>query len=552
MEQTTPTGPGLTISDYLGVLRRRPLTIAIPFLVILLVGSGASFLVTPEYESVATLEVADDTALSKLFMDDAQTNVFSAKQLVSTVKQTIKRRSFLQPLVEKHRIKEGYDLSTPRGQVDLYNDHILKELNVGHVQQPKGPDVIAVQYKGQGARKVAAFVADVRDLYVEQLLDIQRDRLRVLLDTFRKAREAAENQQRVFGKRLDDFKREHQRDFFASRGRFDSRLQARMEALREAMEQASIKLDTKRRAYDRVLSRLDGQIKPKIPSEIVAEANPLHAATFAELARVQGAIDRLLNATPRHRETSRAVQLLRSQERLLNKRLVDLKPTLEATAPERDNPAYLDAIARKDELQSEIIELEAAQQARERKLTELDRRNREIPELETRFRALTDAYEEARDRRATALINEERTREYLEILRTSSGTAFRPLDTPLPEIAVHADPVFPNVPLFVLISAFIGLSVGIGLAFVLEFLSAAFLTTGQVGRVLPVQVLGGVTVIRSTASPRSRRTLTILLIIGSVLFLTLTWLHVCFFVEGMRSMLPVPVFETFQKIYGAG
>jgi len=49
-----------------------------------------------------------------------------------------------------------------------------------------------------------------------------------------------------------------------------------------------------------------------------------------------------------------------------------------------------------------------------------------------------------------------------------------------------------------------------------------------------------------------KRSWTIVLSIASVLFLVLVGIHVCFFVEDLRSWLPVSLYELLQRVYGAG
>ncbi len=92
-------------------------------------------------------------------------------------------------------------------------------------------------------------------------------------------------------------------------------------------------------------------------------------------------------------------------------------------------------------------------------------------------------------------------------------------------------PNAPNVPVFIMISAFLGLATGLGAALVSEFLRNGFRGIPDLTRGLAVPVLGAVNLITTRAQARHRRTRHIMIatssaiIVGSILWITWAYQH---------------------------
>ena len=126
------------------------------------------------------------------------------------------------------------------------------------------------------------------------------------------------------------------------------------------------------------------------------------------------------------------------------------------------------------------------------------------------------------------------------------------LQAPLPQEADSWDPVFPSVPLFVGIGAFIGLLLGSGLAFLVEFTSSSFVTVNQLRRTLPVVVLGQMGTLRTSGEVKKRRKRSIVswTIVLAVVGL-LVYGHVCYFNADLRPNLPTWLFKLMKGFYGS-
>ncbi len=110
------------------------------------------------------------------------------------------------------------------------------------------------------------------------------------------------------------------------------------------------------------------------------------------------------------------------------------------------------------------------------------------------------------------------------------GPLANPFD--VTEIAKASEiPNAPNVPVFILISAFLGLAIGLGSALTSEFLRNGFRGIPDLTRGLAVPVLGAVNLISTRAQARRRRTRHILIasssaiIVGSILWITWAYQH---------------------------
>ncbi len=100
------------------------------------------------------------------------------------------------------------------------------------------------------------------------------------------------------------------------------------------------------------------------------------------------------------------------------------------------------------------------------------------------------------------------------------------------EIAKASDiPNAPNVPMFILISAFLGLAIGLGGALTSEFLRNGFRGIPDLTRGLAVPVLGAVNMISTRAQARRRRArhsmiaTSSAIIVGSILWITWAYQH---------------------------
>ncbi|NRA96619.1 MAG: hypothetical protein HRU14_10480, partial [Planctomycetes bacterium] len=109
-----------------------------------------------------------------------------------------------------------------------------------------------------------------------------------------------------------------------------------------------------------------------------------------------------------------------------------------------------------------------------------------------------------------------------------------------------------SVPLFVGIGAFIGLLLGSGLAFLVEFTSSSFVTVNQLRRTLPVVVLGQMGTLRTSGEVKKRRKRSIVswTIVLAVVGL-LVYGHVCYFNADLRPNLPTWLFKLMKGFYGS-
>src|SRR5262245_14234362 len=153
-QQPLPQQQGPGIADYVNVVRRRIWHVVIPFVLFTLIGFGVTMLVPKEYQAVTSLYIDDDYAAG-VFSSVGVT--IPHKQLLMTVQQDVIRVDFLNPLVEKYGITEGYNPSVPKERAKMY-EKIRKRVLAKTVPQKQGPDFIEFYYEGRDPVRVTEFV----------------------------------------------------------------------------------------------------------------------------------------------------------------------------------------------------------------------------------------------------------------------------------------------------------------------------------------------------------------------------------------------------------
>lgn len=533
-------GGGIGIGDYLSVFSRRAWLIVVPFLLVLGVAAALAFLLPAQYSATTTMVVEDTAALDAVYNN--VDIVVPVKPILTTIKQVILRRAFLEDLVDKNDIREGYDVNNPREKTRLFN-HILTRLKVGLVKQKDGPDVINISYQGRNARKVAAFVNDVRDKYVKTVNDRRRGQIRKRLDDFearlRKERKSAEALDLAY----ERFQRENDTHLLNSLA--DKRIA--LGNTTEALENARVNLSKMEKTLDDINVLLNAEQRV-IESSTERQRNP---QWVAQLEVIRGIEMQLKQLREKFNEAYPKIAQTEAQLQLERDALSQMSEYIDASKTESLNPAWTNLKQQKDNLQAQIKGAADSIASLERRQAKLQAQVDLIPLLSRQHAKLsrdrTTAFDNVAtyERRVTALQGSWKT------LNSPEGNIFRTLDLPLLEDADSWDPVFPSVPLFVGVGAFIGLLIGAGLAFLVEFSSSSFVTVNQLRRTLPVAVLGQVGTLHTPREVRKRRARRITTwSIVFVLVALIVYGHVCYFTTGLQSNLPTWLFKAMRGFYG--
>ena len=146
--KTPGQSPPVGLADYLGIFSRRIWWIVVPFLLVVLIAGALGFLLPQEYEASVSVKVLDQGTLDPFYGRVAFT--VPHKPFLTTIRQDILNRTFLEPIIEKCRVSEGYDASDPR-EYQLLLKKILANVMVSLRPQKVGPDIIGISYRGRDA-----------------------------------------------------------------------------------------------------------------------------------------------------------------------------------------------------------------------------------------------------------------------------------------------------------------------------------------------------------------------------------------------------------------
>lgn len=536
-------GQAVGIGDYLSVFSRRAWLIVIPFLVVLGVSAALAFLLPAQYKA-DTVMVVEDTAV----LDSVYSNVdivLPVKPLLTTIKQVILRRGFLDEIVDDHDIREGYDVNNPRDKTRLFT-HILTRLKVRLVTQDDGPDVIHIEYQGRDARKVTNFVNGVREKYKKSVIDRRRQEVRKRLDDLEARLKVARRAAEAADQNYERFQREN--DYQVFDGKSLSSKHLRLAAVKEQLAGEQVNQEHSSKELDEVTALLNAE--RKVVNRSTTQAKNMawvdqHTAIRNLEARLKAARDKFTERYPLIGQLEKQLTIERDK--------LNQIPEYDASEKREEiNPIWERLKERQDTLKARLQGIAASIEALDRQRIRLEEQVDLMPTLQRQegqlFRRRETAIENASvlARRTTAL------QSTWNKLNSKEGDIFRTLQAPLAEEADSWDPVFPSVPLFVGIGAFIGLLIGAGLAFLVEFSSSSFVTVNQLRRTLPVAVLGQMGTLRTSEDVKKRRTRRLVTwVIVLAIVAVLVYAHVCYFNAELRSNLPTWLFKIMKSFYGS-
>ncbi|MEZ6194474.1 MAG: Wzz/FepE/Etk N-terminal domain-containing protein [Planctomycetota bacterium] len=524
-------GPGLL--DYLGMFRRRLKTILFPAVLMALLGGLVAFILPNQYEAT-TKFVVNDVGTAKEGLGGG--GMPPHKPLLVRAEDEMKSPAFLRPIIDSIGISEGYNVTRPDEFSELL-DYIDDNLRVRLDKAPQGADRILIVYQGRNQAKVVEFVDAVRESYRDLFRDQYRRQPR---EWYNSAVALVQNIERQLTTK--------QVEMQAHAATPDVGLLNRGPEYRREAEDLRSDRDERQReltALNLKLARAQNQLR-ELPAESVRRRFVENEAKKEARAKYDAAL-KILNELVEYRkllDTTDEVKRARAE--------VDrLKKNLDALDDRIEQPSEVAPNDQRQALQLEILnyrrEIEAQEEqvrAAGRRLAELNDLLRRIPEIEARDERLKGEIEALQLRLERA----QRARQDAEgtWVRVKDAELFRVLEYP------HGNdpPVFPSMPLFILIGAAAGFFIGLGVAFLKEFSGMTYATSAQVKHAMTLPILGEVSRIvsedeRRRESAKRWRTITIVGLVLTVLGM----LHLFYFHPDLAGYLPTKVGEVMDKIY---
>ena len=477
-------GPG--IAEFLGIFKRRlPLIIA-PFLIFMVIGALVAYVVPPQYTQMARFKIRDPGILQSVLSRSAQVIIPHKPQLKSMVAE-IKRQRFLEPIVRKVGITEGFNLNDPYEQTEFYQ-RVFQNLDIarqGSDEKP-GADIIDMAYTGRDPRKNVDFLNEIRESYAELfrrnyrnsalgVYEQQKGKMRDLSNQLARLEAAYEQFRTSPDFRLVGIRRAHQKEL--------ADLSIREQDLRVDINNLEAQL-----------SKIDIQLRDQSDTTSVFNQiqNPAKVAMGQRLTALRQQLSDYINVN-NFTEINPFVQAQRKKIEELEAKYDELDDSIDGGVQTQQNQVYID-------LQNDKYDLQRQLQGTRNSLQLITKRMETIQNELGQEIDLTSTDDNYKQDILQLRVKERQARQSFEAIenawdrvRGQGSDLFEILELP----NSNSKPVFPNTGLFIAMGAGIGLLLGVGLAFLKEFSSMTFLTTGQVQNRMPVPLLGEVSEIKT-------------------------------------------------------
>ncbi|MCB9833753.1 MAG: hypothetical protein H6807_14925 [Planctomycetes bacterium] len=530
-------GPGL--ADYLGIFRRRLGLILVPFVLLTLIAGLVAYVVPPQYTQSTRFKIKDPSMLSGVLAGVSAT--IPHKPLLTTIVPDIKRQRFLEPIVRKVGLTEGYNLNDPLEQTEFYK-RVFTNLEIarnGSDTKP-GADTFEFTYTGRSQERNVEFLNELRESYAELfrrdyrnsalgVYEQQKARIQDLRNQLAQLEGAYETFKTSPDYRLVGIRKTHLKE--------ESDLNLKAQDLR-------IEISNLEAQYDRIEMQLRDQSQT---SSVFSQVqNPKKAAERLAIDALKTQLNDLV-VNKNWTDLVPAVRDLRAEIEDREAKWKEMPDRVEGVVQLTQNQVYVDLEGKKYDLQREIQGYRNGLQGVMRRLEQVqDELTREFDLSATDTKFQNDIIDlKRRERQADGSYSA--IESAWERVKGKGSDLFETLELPNP----NTRPVFPSIPLFMAIGAGAGALLGIGLAFLKEFSSMTFLTSGQVQSRLPVPILGEVSEIQTEEERIGERNRKIrnYLIVGLVV-LVLGFIHYCYFEASMNAVLPTPLIDLLDKLYG--
>ncbi|MBS1800818.1 MAG: lipopolysaccharide biosynthesis protein [Acidobacteria bacterium] len=156
----------LTLDDYLAILKRRGWMIALPAVLLTLIGLGLTYVVPPQYVS-QTLVLVEQQKVPEDYVKPVIEEDLTAR--LASMKEQILSRSRLQPIIERFNL-----YGTKRMTMDDRIDQVRKDINIkpihSEMARTGGLPGFFIAFKANDARTAQLVCGEITSLFVSQNL----------------------------------------------------------------------------------------------------------------------------------------------------------------------------------------------------------------------------------------------------------------------------------------------------------------------------------------------------------------------------------------------
>ncbi|TCL36062.1 polysaccharide chain length determinant protein (PEP-CTERM system associated) [Anaerospora hongkongensis] len=450
----------LDLRDMIKTIKKRRRIIGSIFFGFIAIATIISLLIPPTYEAETTLRVKQTKGLANSLLSELPMGGGNTKQLMSTYAEIIKSRTVIQEVIEKTQL--GKD------KVPDYDD-MLKLIST---QPVKDTEILKIQVRAK-SREEAQNVANV-------LVDTFNNRMTFLVRSEQKV------VREFIGQRLQESKQELDRaETILQKYKNEQKIVAPAEETKAMVD----KLTTiSKLAAENYVTLASAQARFGSAEQQLSKEKPGFIADSlviqqykTKLADLEVQLVSLSQKyTDKHPEVLATRAAIGEARTKLN---IEISRVVSADAPSA-NPIHQGLLKSKIESEAEIAASTAQKQAIDKVITDSEK---ELAKLPTKEQGLGRVMRDAAVAQEIFIMLSKRHEE-ARISEVMQPTDVQVIDAAnLPE-----KPISPKKLLNVVIAAILGLFVGTGAAFVLEYMNKTVRTAEDVRQYLDLPVLGSI------------------------------------------------------------
>ena len=462
----------MTFSDILSVVRRRIIWIIVPAVILPFAAYGISILLPARYTSQTTVLVEQQRVPAN-FVTPVVTDELNMR--LATMQEQILSRTRLQPLIERFGL---YKEDVGRVPMEDLIDRLRRAIDVTTIRAGgSGIPGFTISFTANNPRLAQQVCAEITSMFIEENLKVREQRAQGTTDFLTNQLDEAKRKLDEQDSKLAAFEQTYM-------GQLPSQMQSNVQMLSTLNSQLEAVTQTLARAQqDKVY--LESQLGQQLEAWKAAQKSNINPRDVEQqIATLQAQLTSL-----RSRYTDDHPDVIRTREQLdkLKKRLDSPSAAgngdvvRAATEPKeitqsRNQLQYLkDSIVQKTKQQEEL----------QAQISRYQARLQMTPKVNEEYKALTRDHETALQFYNQLLSKRTESEMATDLERRQEGEQFRVMDPAnLPE-----RPTFPNRRMFAGVGGVLGLALGVGIAFLLEFLDSSIRTEGDVQKVLQVPVL---------------------------------------------------------------
>lgn len=491
------------LQDYIVAIRKRKISIAAIFSLVLLMAVLIAFLLPPIYKSSATILIEQQEIPPELVMS---TVTSYAAERIQTIQAKVMSRTNLLKIIEKFNLYEDERKFETNEEIiarmheDVSLDIISAEVVDPRTGRPSEATIaFTLSFKGESPAKVQRVSNELTSLYLNENLTSRAEKASETALFFKEETQRLATQIDVLESKLAAFKQEHanalpelQQLNLSVLQRKETEITSIDTALRALEEKrfylsgqlaqtdpgvqgAAERLASLRTAYTSIKSKYSAEhpdvikLKNEIESLEKETGEPENASNIAEELKILNTqlVQKKQKYTAEHPDIVR----LQAKINALNKELVatQKKPVDEYYSAQPENPLYITIKTQLAGVESEIKSLKTQRALGLKKINEIEKSLYAAPQVERNYLVLKRDYGNAVSRYQETKAKQMQADVAKQLESESKGEKFTLIDP----AALPEKPVSPNRTAIIFLGFVLALGSSLGFAIVADVISGA-------------------------------------------------------------------------------